>query len=271
MRARSVVRSSVVALVGIMLAGASLVGAQGTSPGQLGISVIGRGEASAPADTVTLQLTVAEPNYGPPSAPQPGVVPGERERTVVAPVVAALVAAGAPEDRIEVVVGPTIADFGTSFGLALALIEVVVDNPEREQLGDLVSAAAVAAADERLAVGRISAVYAVADCAPLEREARELAVADAQRQADVMAELIGVSRGEIVGTRDVSADAQSLFSPYGPVAPPSACGAEAPATTGYGAYVLPPFDPTAEPEVTAYATIELTLAMAGSPGATPAP
>ena len=270
MRARSVVRSTVVALIGIMLAGASLGGAQAASHDPHGISVVGRGEASAPADSVTLQLTLGEPNFGPPAVPQPGVAPGARERAAVAPVVEALVAAGIPEDAITVIVGPAIAEFGTSFGPTLALIQVVVDDPEREQLGDLVGAASLAAAAERLAIGRIGAAFAVADCAPLEREARELAVADAHRQADVMAELIGVSRGEIVGTRDLAADAPSIFGPYGLVAPSSPCDADAPVATGYGAYALPSFDPPAEPEVTVYAAVELTFAMAGTPGATPA-
>lgn len=183
----------------------------------------------------------------------------------------ALVGAGVEEDQIEVLVGPSIAELGTYFGPATAVIRITVDNPDRQQLGDLVDAAALAAADERLIVGRVSATYAVEDCAPLEREAREMAVSDAHSKADVMAELIGVSRGDVVGTRDVASASQAMFGLYGPVPSPIMCGSDDLALSVSAAYVQPPFDPAMEPQVTAYAAVELSFAVAEEANATPAP
>lgn len=272
MRPNSVLRSILVVMLGSTLSGSSPGAAQDTSSALPGISVIGHGEARAPADTATIQLVIGDPNYGGPVFPQAGGTPGERE--TVAPIVEALIDAGVPEDEVEVIVGPSLTDVGTHFGPAIALIIVVVDSPEREQIADLVDTAA-AAADDRLVVGRTNAVYAIEDCSPLEREAREMAVANAQDQADIMAELVGVSRGNVIGTRDLPAEpSQTGFNPYhGPVVltHTSTCGLEALATTPHAIFLLPLFDPTVEPEVTASAVLELTSAITGSTGATPAP
>jgi uncharacterized protein YggE len=267
----SVVRTVVVVILGMLVAGPSPVTAQGTSGVHSGISVIGHGEAHAPADTATLHITVGEGNYAGPALPQPGVLPGERERESVAPIVEAIVGTGVDEDQIEVLVGPSIAELWTYFGPATAIVRVTVDNPGREQLGELVDTAALAAADERLVVGRVSATYAVEDCAPLEREAREMAVSDALSKADVMAELIGVTRDDVVGTRDVPSESQAAFGPYGFVASPSACGLEDVSLSAAAAYAQPPFDPAAEPLVTAYAAVEVSFAIVDAANATPAP
>jgi hypothetical protein len=274
MRAGSVLGSIVIVMLGMSLSASSLLAAQEALSAPPGISVIGHGEARAPADTAMLQLLIGDPNYGGPAFPQVGGTPGERERETVAPIVTALVDAGVQEDEIEVIVGLSLAEVGTYFGPAIALIVVAVDSPELEQIGELVDTATVAAADERLVVGRTSVVYAIEDCSPLEREARELAVADARHQANIMADLVGVSRGDVIGTRDLPAEpSQAAFGPYGPVGPTQAstCDSEAFATSPQAAFLLPAFDPRMEPEVTASAVLELTFAITGGIGATPAP
>jgi uncharacterized protein YggE len=261
-------------MLGFIFSGPSLLTAQDASPALPGITVIGHGEARAPADTATLQLIIGDPSYGGPAFPQAGGAPGEREREDVAPVVTALIDAGVPENEIHVIVGPGLTDVGTYFGPAVALIVVVVDSPEAEQLGDLVDTATEAASDERLIVGKTNVAYTVEDCTPLEREAREMAVADARHQADIMAELVGVSRGEVIGTQDLPAEpSPATFGPYGPVMPTNLtnCGSEIFATNLNATFLLPPFDPTMEPEVAVSADIELTFAITGSAGATPAP
>lgn len=217
-----------------------------------------------------MQIVVGEANYGGPALPQPGMPAGERERDAVAPIVAALVDTGVPEDQIDVIVGPSIAELGTYFGPAMALIRVAVDDPEQEQLSELVNTATTAAAEERLVIGRTSAVFGIDGCSELEREARELAVEDAYQQADIMAELLGVSRGDILGASDVASDSQAAFSAYGPVLSVNECGAWVIALSPYAVSALPPFDPTAEPEVTAYAVPQLTFDLLENAGATPA-
>lgn len=75
MHTRFVLRTIVVALLGMLFAGPSLVTAQGTSGDHSGISVIGQGESHAPADRATLHITVGEGNYAGPALPQPGAYP----------------------------------------------------------------------------------------------------------------------------------------------------------------------------------------------------
>jgi hypothetical protein len=97
-----------------------------------------------------------------------------------------------------------------------------------------------------------------------------LAVEDAYQQADIMAELLGVSRGDIVGASDLASDPQAAFGAYGPVLPVNECGSGDIALSPYAVSALPPFDPTAEPEVSAYAVLELTFDLLENAGATPA-
>lgn len=66
-------------------------------------------------------------------------------------------------------------------------------------------------------------------------------------------------------------NATPALGPYGPVAPVTGCGAEDLAATPYRLLSLPPFYVTKEPEVTAYAAVELTFELTGTAGATPAP
>jgi uncharacterized protein YggE len=269
MRGRFIPRSIVVTLLGLALMGTPFVAAQGGSSILPGITVTGHGEATAPADTATLNIIVSEANYGPPVVPQPGVVPGERERTAVAPIVASLVDGGIAEDQIDVIVGASVVDFGTYAGPAMAIIRFTVDSPTLEQITGLVDGATAAAADERLLIGRTSAVYGVADCATLETQARELAVADARDRAEAMAGFLDVSLGDIIASHDVAPETQAGFGPYGPVVPMNTCTSTDAATSLFGAISLPPFDPTAEVEVSAYAEIELTFEMSFDFGATP--
>jgi hypothetical protein len=270
MRRLTVLPSAAAVVLGFMLLSSPLVAAQGASPALAGISVVGSGEATAPADTATINLIITEANFGPPTIPQPGVVPGERERTAVAPIVASLVDAGLAEDAIDVIVGASIVDFGTYAGPAMAVIRFTVDGPKIDQLNDLMDGATAAAADERLFIGRTTAVYGVDDCASLKNDAREMAVADARQQAETMAGYLDVSLGGIIASRDVTQPPQTSFNPYGPPLALNTCELAEEADSIFSVLALPPFDPTAEVEVSAYADLELTFEMTGAAGATPA-
>jgi len=240
-----------------------------------GITVFGRGEASAPADTATLLIVVGEPNYGPPPVPQPGVVPGEREREAVAPVVAALVEAGVPEDEIDVFVGSAISVFGTEFGPATAALRITLDSPTVDRINDLIIAATSGAAEERLVVARVLGVYSVQDCGALERDAREQAVMDAREQADTMAGLLGVLLGPVVSSRDITAQSPALgeygFAPYGPPDLSRDCEEQSELADSVSRFIyLPPLDLLAEPEVSSYASVELIFSISTETEATPA-
>jgi uncharacterized protein YggE len=271
MRRLTILPSVAAVVFGFMLLSSPLVAAQGASPALAGITVVGHGEATAPAELASLNIIVSEANFGPPVVPQPGVVPGERERTAVAPIVASLVDAGVAEDEIDVIVGPSIVDFGTYAGPAMAVIHFTVETPNVEQLNELVDGATTAAADERLIIGRTTAAYSIEDCSALMNEARELAVADARAQADTMAEFLDVSVGDVIASRDVAPVAQPAFGPYGvPVTAVNTCGSEAVTESVFSLLAAPPFDSTEDAEVSAYADLELTFEMTGAAGATPA-
>jgi hypothetical protein len=104
------------------------------------------------------------------------------------------------------------------------------------------------------------------------REARQAAIEDARAQADTMAELLGVSLGDVAGAHDVAYAPQLSygFGPFGPTAPIDPCGDVGAAVAATSGFNLPPIDPTTEPQVTIQATIELTFDITGTGVATPA-
>ena len=231
-----------------------------------GITVIGYGQAAAPAETATLQLVATEEEAGPPRAPDPDATPGAAEWEAVAPIVDGLVAAGVAEADIAVVVSAAIGEFYGPGGPGVARIDVAVARPTVERLTALIDAAIVAGAEENLLLGLIGVAYEVADCRPLERRARAAALEDARARAAIQAELLGVGLGAPVATRDVAvAPAAALSAYYGPYAPTEAgCAPPLPDIATGLPITAPPFDPTREAAVEAYAQIEVRFAVAGA-------
>lgn len=278
MRRISVLRSLITVLIASMVFGTPVLAAQTSSASSAGISVVGYGQASAPADTATLQITVSSPNYGPPVAPQPDATPGAAERESVAPVVSALVDAGVSESEIEVIVPPYFGgSYGSYAGPAIALINVSLDDPSAQRIVELIDASTVGAAQERLLVGSAGVIYVINDCTALQRDAREAAINDAREQADIQAGLLDASLGDITASRDVISEPVSLFGIYGGSAGAESVGemgcSSANTSNPYGyfdPFASSGFDPSAEPEVTVIATTELTFEMAADAEATPA-
>ena len=235
-----------------------------------GITAIGYGKSSAPAETAEIQLVATQEESGPPRAPDPDATPGAQEREAVGPLVEALVAAGVPEADIAVVVGPVIGGFYGPGGPGVARVDVAVDNPTPERIAELIAAATVGGAEENLLLGQIGVGYGVADCAPLEREARQAAFDDARTRAALQAELMGVRLGDAVAASDVPvAFPEALSAFYGPYIPTQlACSPPAPVPTGGSPVSVPPFDPTDEAEVNVYAQVAVTFAIAAAGGAT---
>lgn len=262
-------RSFIAMLVACMVFGSPVAVAQTLQAPSPGITVTGQGRASGPADTATLQLSVATLNFGPPSAPRPDATPGAAERESVVPIVEALVNAGVAESDIRILVPPFLGDaYGTYAGPALAVLTLPVSEPSAESIVRLVDVATVAAAGDQLLIGGLGITYTVTDCAPLQREAREAAMNDARDKAGVQAELMNVSLGDIVASRDVVSGAEMGFSPYGTTSSGGECTAMiTPNFYGPGA---PTFDPAGETEVTVYSALEMTFGIEGSREATPA-
>ncbi len=238
-----------------------------------GITVIGYGKSSAPAETAEIQLVASQEEYGPPRAPDPDATPGAAEREAVGPMVEGLVATGVAEEDIEIVVSSVIGGFYGPGGPGIARVDVTVEDPTQERIDELINAATVGAAEENLVLNQIGVGYGVADCAPLEREARETALDDARTRADLQAELMGVALGDAVAVSDVPLNlSEALNAYYGLFTPTQlACSPPAPAPTSGSPVSVPPFDPTDGAEVNVYAQVAVTYAFEAAAGATPAP
>lgn len=269
MRRHLVLRTLVMVLIALALPiGAT---AQSSSDAPSTISAHGYGAASAPADSATIQIVVGDSAYGgPPQAPAPGSTPGEQERRAVEPVIAALVEQGIPEGDIEIIVGVYVSNMMSIGGPATAVVRFTIESPSVDRIAELIDAATVGAAEERLVVGGIAVLYDVEDCAALEREARQMAIADAEERADLQAELLGVSRGDLITARDVPYGIESAWSVVSPFGPDGGCSPADIDSLMLASYSPMTFDPTAEPEVHVQAQIELTFEMESEPMATPA-
>ena len=237
-----------------------------------GITVIGYGLASAPAETAELQMIASQTDFGPPRAPDPGATPGAEEREAIGPMVDSLIDAGVPEDDIEVVISPVIGNFYGPGGPGIARVDVNLPNPTTERITELINAGTVGAAEEDLVVELIGVGYGVADCAPLQRQSRAAALTDAQTRAGLQADLMGLNIGGPIAASDVPLDyAQSLSAYYGATTPTDvACSPPAPAPTSGSPVSVPPFDPTGGAEVTVYSQVAVTYEIVAGTGATPA-
>ena len=229
-----------------------------------GITVTGYGEATAPAEQVSLQLLVGDPGgaYSGPQAPDPDATPGAEERARVAPVVDALVAAGVAEEDISVVVSPVFSGVYGPGGPGSARIDVSVEGADLERVNELIDAASVGAAQERLSVSQVGARYEVDDCDALERAAREAAIADARERANLQAELLGVELGDVVASSDGARDAATTAGYFGLATVLGSCEPAVPSGFSGNPITLAPFDPTTPAEVAVYTSLALTFAIA---------
>lgn len=237
-----------------------------------GITVIGYGKSTAPAETAEIQMVASQEEFGPPRAPDPDATPGAQERESVQSMVEGLQAAGVAEEDIQVVVGPVIGGFYGPGGPGVARVDVAVENPTQERIAELINAGTVGAAEENLVLNQIGVGYGVADCAPLELEAREAAFNDAQTRAELQAELMSLPLGEAVAASDVPINfSETLSAYYGGLTPTQVpCSPPAPAPTSGSPVSVPPFDPTDQAEVNVYAQIAVTFATEADAAATPA-
>ena len=257
-------RLSALSLVVVLLFVALPVGAgaQPASPPGATLTVTGFGEASASAETVRLQIAISQGEFfGAPQPLQPGATPGAEERESVRPVLQSLLDAGVAEEDVEIVVSPALQGFFGPGGPSLARLDVTLESADLERVTEVIDAVAVGAAEERLVIIQVGAAYDVADCAPLQREARDAAIADARAQAEVQAELLGVSLGDVVASEDAASDATVGFAPYGFGSSGATCQRPEPAVYPGAPITLPPFDPTAPVEVEVYAAVHLSFAM----------
>jgi hypothetical protein len=272
--------------IAVLIAGGLVapVAAQPVPPDVRTIVVTGTGAATAPAETARIQFSIAAyADYGmggmapvpmeePPAADammegtpevvtsEPAVPPAlapmpamELTDEDLAPVIDAIVAAGAPADAVTVQTGPAVGGYYGPGAPGYALIEFLLPAPTLEQVNAIV-AAGNRAGTGMLAVQQVGVEYNVADCTPLLEAARQAAFDDARARAEALAPHMAATVGAPVQVSD-----------FGSTQAPVGGGTGCPPTpdTGLGIYGptpvfnTPPFNGLAPAE--ARVLVQLTV------------
>lgn len=249
--------------------GAARAAAQGSTTAPVGgITVIGYGEASAPAETALVQLLVSREDFGPTRAVRPSATPGAEEREFIDPIVAALTGAGVPEDSLRVVISPVVGQYQGISGVGVARIDVELEQPTPEGITDLINTAVLAAYEQGVIIGEVGVGYDVADCLELERTARESALAAARERAEIQAELMEVELGGFLAASDLPPSDSSALTFYGRlISGETGCAPPGPTITEGVGINLPTFDPAGEAEVELSAQVAVTFGIDGEAGA----
>lgn len=249
--------------------GASRVAAQASTTAPVGgITVIGYGEASAPAETALLQLLVSREDYGPTRAVRPSATPGAEEREFVDPIVEALTGAGVAEDALRVVISPVVGQYQGPSGVGLARIDAELEQPTPEGITELINTAVLAAYEQGVIIGEVGVGYDVADCLALEREARESALAAARERAEIQAELMELELGGFLAASDVPPSESTALTFFGRlISGETGCAPPGPTITEGVGINLPTFDPAGEAEVELSVQVAVTFEIQGPAGA----
>lgn len=193
-------------------------------PTPAGLTVVGMGSATAPADTAVIYLNYYS-NYYPQPAENSSMAPSLPPTPTAAdikPVVDALVAAGAIANNIETNVDPN--------ALGSFRVRVKFENPTQAKIQALVAAAnAAASKNGKFSTGGAQVGYFTNNCPALETEARRLAMADARSRSNALATTADVTLGNLVSVMESAtvgyygggfttcpsaADNQALQDPY---------------------------------------------------------
>lgn len=247
------------------------------------IFVTGTGAATAPAETARIQFSIATyADYGMGSmAPRPmeevsataemtdatpGAVMSEPEIAPgampsmqltaedLAPVVDAIVAAGAPEAAITVQTGPAVGGYYGPGAPGYGLIEVLVPDPTLEQVNAIVGAGNTATSG-MLAMQQVGVEYNVTDCGPLLDAARQAAFDDARTRAEALAQHFGATVGAPVQVSDFGSSQVPVGGGAGcPPSPDIGLGIYGPTPV----FNTPPFNGLAPAEARALVQLSVT-------------
>jgi uncharacterized protein YggE len=214
------------------------------------ITVLGQGQAIAPADLAQLKFLIADRtalnslNDPVPDGPNLDRSPMRADR--LQPIIAALVAIGIPQDAIAV--QPSTVDS--------AELSVQISKPTRQRVQQVVLTANRAAQSNQLLVQRVGAEYRLNNCQPFENAARRAALQDAQRRIQALATAAQVTPGELLQITEFPiAGSPSAFS---------RCGSQVGGATNpfeQPSQSPPPYDPAAPTDVQVYSRVSLTYGL----------
>ena len=177
----------------------------------------------------------------------------------LAPVIAAVTtAAGIAPEAVSIDLSPLATEpYGGR--QESARLDFEIAQPEPDALNELIAAASDAAAANGMVIEVAGVLYNPADCAVVEQEATEAAIADARAQADRLAGLLGVTLGEVVG---ISSD------PYFSIGlEEGGCSGQRSSfyDSGYGGLgiTVPVFDPSNPAAVEVYTLLTISYEIVG--------
>jgi uncharacterized protein YggE len=258
------------ALAGLMIAGVvSPVAAQESTPvvnvspaSGATIDAMGSGEAEAEASGGVLQLIVRAAFTGTPApiedtgkgmgTPEQPSVTEEQVNSVIA----ALEEGGVERDSIAYLVQPS-GPYAGMFGFGAAVVAAELDQDQLAQIEEIADRAVAAGTGAGLTFDPINVAYQVGDCAAIEREALADAVADGQSQAQMLADVLGVTLGGLQ-----SATKQQSYGGYYAAGPAtSVCAQQVTIEDALRTY-FPTYDPSRAGEVEIYAQVLLKYEIA---------
>ena len=251
-------RSRIACALLIFMLGSAGLAAQSTLaqtvPGLMaGIVVTGTGTATAPATAARVQVVVGGDMYA--AAPSEPLTDAE-----LAPITAAIVAAGVSADEIEVFSPATNSVFTGPGFPGSVLLQFEIPDPTDTAMTDVVQALYQSALDARLSIQHIGVRYLAEDCVSLRQSATDAAVADARERAGRLASSLGIELGQLTQAMD--------SSPFMGL-PDSCADTPLPGFGPYGPGVDAPFDASAPVQASVTTQVTLTFEMIGGDMATP--
>ncbi|HXG35409.1 MAG TPA: SIMPL domain-containing protein [Dehalococcoidia bacterium] len=171
-----------------------------------GLTVQGYGLASAPADQALVYFYFSSGAPKPvPLPPSTSIAPAPITEESLRPIIEAIKGQGIADADIEVTLQPVYyqSDFSGS-----ATIRVRVRDLGKVD-GVIQAVQQAAGSVPQLTLNSANVQYTLADCSPLEQEAMKAAAEDARSRADLLARILGVGLGELIGATNWS------YSPFG--------------------------------------------------------
>jgi uncharacterized protein YggE len=259
------------AVLGIMLIGSVSAASQGaggpaggTSEIAQGITVSGSGEAEANVASAILQFIVRKDGSmnGKPDFVEgeagPGTADGGAPPAVsdedLAPLIAAVKSNGIDDKDIDTVTVPN-GSFSSAFGPGTAVLVVQLDKASLRHRVKIANAVTNAGTGQGLTFDQVGVAYIVDDCAALDREAIAKAAQNAREQADLIAEVLGLTVGDIIGVQR-----QPSYGAYGGGSNTDACGNVPTMETATEQY-FPGFNPDGEAKYEIYENLTVTYSL----------